>query len=110
MPSVKLSDYECERDMLPPVCMFCGNPATTRVRRNFSWHPGWVYILILVNLLITLVVALILTKKMTVRVPVCDEHEGYWRRRFAPLLGSFVLISITCIAGFAYMTSLPPGQ
>jgi hypothetical protein len=108
MPTVKLSEYECRRGLLPGVCMFCGAPATTRVERRFSWHPSWVYLLILINLLVTLIVALILTKKMTVRVPVCDEHEGFWRRRMLILVLTFLLVAACCTAALVYLAYLPP--
>jgi hypothetical protein len=39
MPTVKLSDYECRKNLLPDVCMFCGEPAVTRKSKNFAWHP-----------------------------------------------------------------------
>src|SRR5262245_25207628 len=109
MSTIKLSDYECDQDLLPPVCMFCGQPATTRVRRNFTWYPGWVIVLILVNLIVMLVVALVLTKKLTVRVPTCDQHEGYWRRRSIIVSLSGVVVVGACIAALVYVMSLPPG-
>lgn len=108
MANIKLSDYECDRGLLPEVCMFCGQPAVTRVRRTFAWHPSWVILLILINLIVMLVVALILTKKMAVRVPACDQHEGYWRRRTLILTLSGFVVAALCVGGIVYLSSLPP--
>lgn len=104
MATIKLSDYECRKDMLPKVCMFCGAPATTRVRRQFSWTPGWVWILILVNLIVLAVVAMLVTKKMPVRVPTCDEHEGHWRRKNTVIGLTFLAVAVLCVLGIVYAT------
>jgi hypothetical protein len=109
MPSITLSKYECSRDLLPDVCAVCGAPATTRKSRTFSWHPSWVWILILVNLLVVLIVALVLTKRMTVRLPVCDQHEGYWRRRTLFYTLPTVFILLLGAGAFTYVVSRPPG-
>lgn len=90
MAQIVLSDYECEQGLLPDLCMFCGAPATRDVLRKFSWHPKWVWILVLASWLIALILAMVLTKRMTVRVPTCSEHEGVWRRRMWIVLGSFL--------------------
>jgi hypothetical protein len=110
MPSVKLSRYECSRDMLPDVCMFCGEPATVRKRKTFGWHPGWVWILILVNLIVLIVVAMILTKKMPMKVPLCERHAGYWTRRTLTLTFSFLAVAVLCIGAGVYMDAQPVGQ
>jgi hypothetical protein len=59
MPSATLSRYECKNDRLPAVCVVCGASATDRKARTFSW----------------------LARVVVVRLPVCDWHRGYWRRR-----------------------------
>jgi hypothetical protein len=109
MASITLSRYECSRGLLPEVCAVCGDPATTRRDRNFSWHPSWVWILILVNLLVVLIVALLLTRRMSVRLPVCDQHEGYWRRRTLFYTVPTVFVLLVMAGAFAYMVSRPPG-
>jgi hypothetical protein len=109
MPSITLSKYECSRSLLPDVCVVCGAPATTRKARNFSWHPGWVWVLILINLIVVLIVALILTKRMSVRLPVCDQHEGYWRRRTWFYTLPTLAILLLGIGALVYLWSQPPG-
>ena len=69
------------RDPLPPICMITGEDTEETVEQKFRWTPGWVYVLLIINWLICLIVSLIVTKKMTVRVPVVAEHKHYWKRR-----------------------------
>lgn len=109
MPTIKLSEYECERGLLPYVCMFCGRQAVTRVKQKFQWHPPWIFLLILVSVLVYIIVALLLTKKMVVRVPACNDHEGYWRRRGWRIGLSFLVVAGLGVAGIAYLTTQPPG-
>jgi hypothetical protein len=105
MPTVKLSKYECSRDLLPPVCAFCGAPAAGFRERKFSWHPSWVWVLILVHVIVAVIVALILTKRMVVRVPVCEQHTGYWSRRTGVLTGTFLVVATIGIAAFTYLVA-----
>lgn len=94
MASVRLEVYRGEDLDLPDVCMRCGAPATVRKRRQFSWYPSWVYLLLLLGLLGLLVfvlVALMVTKRQWVSVPLCAAHKNHWRWRTSVLLGSFAL-------------------
>ncbi len=81
MPEVRLYASEADSTRLPPVCMRCGAPATTYDVKKFSWHPPWVYLLILGGLLPLIIVSLIVTKRMTVRGPFCDTHRNHWTWR-----------------------------
>ena len=69
------------RDPLPPVCMITGEDTEETVLQKFRYTPGWVHVTILAGLLIYVIVAIVATKKMTVRVPVVAEHKNYWNRR-----------------------------
>ena len=71
------------RDGLPAVCIKCGADADFWVRRQFAWHPPWVIALILVGVLVWVVVALVLTKRMTVDAPLCYRHKRHWAWRSA---------------------------
>lgn len=81
MATAHLGRYEVERDRLPAVCMRCGEPATVRKRKGFAWHPPWVIVLIFVAVLVYIIVAAILTKRMTVQAPLCDKHRNHWLGR-----------------------------
>lgn len=75
---------------LPPYCVKCGQPATQWVKKNFSWHAPWVLVLVLLNLLIYLIVALAISKRQKLDVPLCDAH--YRKRRTQLLAGWGLLI------------------
>jgi len=98
MATVWLDESECTRDgNLPPVCLKCGADAHQTVRKSFSWCPGWVIVLILAGVLIWLIVAMILTKRMSVYAPLCDEHKGMFTRR-ALLTALLVVLSLGSLA------------
>ena len=79
MAHVWLADYECDRDWdLPPVCMKCGADAGTAVRQTFRWCPPWVHVLHVAGLVVWVVALVLLTRRRTVRVPLCDRHAGHF--------------------------------
>jgi hypothetical protein len=72
---------------LPGVCCLCGEETDYYKYRKFSWCPSWVILLIFVGLLIWIIVAAVLTKRMEAYMPVCAKHKGHWfRRGTLPLL------------------------
>ena len=108
MAVVWIDREEAEHGDLPPLCLRCGNDATTFRRRQFSWYPGWVNIFIIVALLVWLILALILTKKMRVTVPMCDRHVGHWFRFNLFLYGGLIGMLALLIAGAALSASQDP--
>jgi hypothetical protein len=66
---------------LPPFCVKCGEPATTNpLKKEFRWHHPLLYLMILFpGLLIYAIVALIIQKKMTLLIPVCEAHLRRYR-------------------------------
>jgi len=78
---------------LPPFCIKCGRPAVPeRFQKKFSWHPRWVYIFVLIALLIYIILAAVMSKRITLQLPLCAKHlEKYRMLRIAApvlLLGS----------------------
>lgn len=70
-------------------CVKCGRPAIVTLRRKLSWHhPAW-FFLILVNLLIFVIVALCVSKRMILTVGLCDTHRA--RRKV------WILVSWLCL-------------
>ena len=100
MAKVWLADYECRprraADDLPDVCLVCGDDAADTVRRDFRWHPAWMYVFLLVGLLPAVILLLLLSKRMAVDCPVCDRHRGHWWKgnllAAALVLGGFALL------------------
>lgn len=65
---------------LPTRCVKCNAPALLPLkRRKLYWHPGWVYLLVLLNPLIYLIAALIVRKHATLSPGLCDVHrKRHW--------------------------------
>jgi len=109
MANVTLTEYECRKSLLPAVCMQCGEPATTTVRRKFSWYPQWVIVLVLAGLLVAVIVAMILTKKMLVHVPMCDRHRNHWSKRTLWTLLTFGVLAVVGIGGIVALSAADNG-
>jgi hypothetical protein len=80
------------RGALPKVCMICGDDAKARLRKRFTWHPPWVYLLIFTGLLPYAIGALILSKNQAVDLPMCARHRHYWTIRLGIIFASFAAI------------------
>jgi hypothetical protein len=101
MAQIRLRRYETEREYLPEVCMACGQASCTHIRKGFSWYPPWVGVTILAGVLPFAIIATILTKRMSVEVPVCERHRGYWWKRYLLMFLPLVLIVAVGIGLFA---------
>jgi hypothetical protein len=105
MAQAWLDRYECDRDgKLPPVCMKCGAEAEHYVKRTFSWYPPWVLATILAGVLPWMVLASVLTKKLTVYVPLCSEHRAYFSRRV--LIGGLIILAGVMLTIFGIYVSI----
>ena len=56
---------------LPHVCVRCGHPSDGFVEKKFAWWPTWAYFL-------SPIVAMFMTKRMSVKLPVCNRHRNPW--------------------------------
>ena len=86
---------------LPAVCLISGvRDDIVWKRRRWSYTPPWVYFLILVNLLVMIIVALIVSKNARLELPYNREAYRSWRFRLtlltltilASIAGGFVLL------------------
>src|SRR5437016_3362932 len=91
---------------LPAICMCCGGDATVTKVRKMSWCPPWVNALIFAGWLPYLIVAMILTKRATVQVPLCDQHQGHWFNRNLLVGGSFAFFTLIGLVAFGLMFAL----
>jgi hypothetical protein len=82
---------------LPDICVLSNEPATQRLKRKLYWHHPAVYLALLVNLIVYAVVAMILTKKATIQLPLTDAWLAIRRRRMI-FAWSLVLISVVLFA------------
>jgi hypothetical protein len=61
---------------LPARCVKCGEPAhAADFKRKLTWHSPWWYVLVLVNLLFYALIAVIISKRATILVGLCDRHR-----------------------------------
>jgi hypothetical protein len=64
---------------LPPVCVRCGAPAREKPwKRSFYWHEPALYLTILLGVLVYVIIAVVVRKRIDLDVPMCEAH---WRRR-----------------------------
>ncbi len=114
MARVRLTLEQCGSGSLPDVCMFCGEPAVTRVRHRFSWRDPWVWLLLLAFVFVGIYVAILQTKRMFVLMPVCNRHRGYWKRRTrwfdGAVAGVFMIAVIALIAMLLFPIHLMKGE
>jgi len=61
---------------LPDRCVKCNAFTNGRLRRKFSWHHPAIYILLIVAWLFYLIVAMIVRKRATVDLGLCEEHSA----------------------------------
>jgi hypothetical protein len=93
MALVRIARYEVDQNLLPSLCIRCGRPAELWKSKKFAWYPPWVLALILIGWGIPyIIVALVLTQRMTVRVPLChawgpESHMECHRRTILRCVG-----------------------
>jgi hypothetical protein len=66
---------------LPDRCVKCNAPAEgRRLKRRLYWHHPAVYLLILCSILIYVIVALIIRKRATIEIGLCERHLAKRKR------------------------------
>jgi hypothetical protein len=101
MATVKLNDCNRRYYQMPDLCMRCGHEPVVDKSKTFSRHPSWVWILLLAGLLPFAIVAVILTKRMRLEVPLCQRHRFHWGLRQAS-----VLLSLLGVFGLAVVLAV----
>jgi hypothetical protein len=113
MPRVWLDDRLCKRGDLPDVCLKCGQPATDRVKKTFTWMSPWIYILLLfgaLGLIIFLILAATMRKTVKAQMPMCERHRNHWKARLLLVLLGLVAVIGVIVLVVASLDSLPPGD
>ena len=87
---------------LPARCFKCNHDVTTPpLTRKLYWHPVGYYVLLFFNIIIYAIVAMIVRKRATLDVYLCDQHLqrrkyfliGGWSGAFLGLIMGFVAIA-----------------
>jgi hypothetical protein len=107
---VQLGRYEAEEGALPPVCIRCGQPATSYKARQLSWLPALTNLLLLINFWPYLLALAFFWHQMTLLAPFCDRHTHYWaRRRVFTQVTVILLISVMLGGLLIYFSSIDAG-
>jgi hypothetical protein len=90
---------------LPPQCIKCCAPADgPPLKRKLTWHPGWLYVLILFpGILIYAIVALVIQERATIYVSLCEKHRARRRMHLAIAWGIF----LASLASFYVIVETP---
>lgn len=82
--------------VLPDRCVKCNAVTTGRLKRKLSWHHPAYFILLLAAWLIYLIVSMVVRKRATVLLGLCDEHRAK-RRKY---IWATLLLALGGVAGF----------
>jgi hypothetical protein len=92
MAEIRLGRAEVEKGRLPKVCMVCGSRASVKRKKSFSWYPSWA------GLVGGFILAMIMSKRMTINAPLCRQHRNHWLVR--TLLISLGFVGVFVLTGF----------
>ena len=81
---------------LPDVCVKSGVKTGERLKRKMSWHNPWIALTILAGLLVYVILALVLTKRATIDLPLCETEKAKRRK----MLGILWVIGLACLGLF----------
>lgn len=62
--------------LLPNGCIKCNEPVKRKLKRDLSWHHPALYLTVFVGPLVYVLLALILRKKATIEVGLCENHSA----------------------------------
>ena len=92
---------------LPDYCVKCDAPANGfRLKRNLSWHHPALFLLVLLAWLLYLILAMVLRKRATVHLGLCQEH---YEKRRTFLIAGFVTLGVSFALIFGAIASDYPG-
>src|SRR5262245_3361292 len=74
--------------------MRCGALATLQRTKTFAWHPPWVTALFLAGVVPWAILAILLTRRMTVHGPLCPAHENHWGWRTGILWFGYLIFAV----------------
>lgn len=103
MDWITLTKQEVDNNLLPPLCMACGQPATIWVNKTFTYVPDWVNYLYWAGVLPGVIAQQLLQKQMRVSCPFCNEHQNSFRyvsKGFQAGVWPAAIISLVLVACF----------
>ncbi|MBN8470002.1 hypothetical protein JYJ95_26120 [Corallococcus exiguus] len=92
IPSGQLNEFD-----LPAICIVTGERQGVVFKPvNFTWYPRWIGFLALLNLLIAIIVASVMTKRVNGTLPFTEEAWSRWKR------GQVIMV-VTVLAAIALL-------
>lgn len=79
---------------LPDICLKSNEPATRRIKRKLQWHHPAIALTILAGVLVYVILAMILTKRATIQLPLTEEWAARRQRRMLYAWG----VGLSCLA------------
>jgi hypothetical protein len=87
---------------LPDRCVRCNAPTQQHLPMKYSWHHPGYYALILLGLLPYVVVAMAVSDRAAVAVPLCERHLRTFSRLRLASLGLLLLGVLLTFGGMKY--------
>jgi hypothetical protein len=84
---------------LPDICLKSNKPAKGRLVRKLQWHNPALALTIVLGVLVYLILALIVTKKATLRIPLSDEWLARRKSRMLIAWGIAAAGLLLCVLG-----------
>ena len=78
------------------TCVKTGEPASHSVNRKVTWHPPWIVVTVLLGVLFYAILAIIMTKRVTLAFPL---SEAAYRNRRSWLMRTSIA-GLLCAVGF----------
>ncbi|WP_375756317.1 hypothetical protein [Corallococcus exercitus] len=104
IPAGELNEFD-----LPPICIVTGERQGVVFKPvHFSWYPRWIGFLAILNLLIAIIVASVMTKRVKGTLPFTEEAWSRWRRGQVLMAVSVVVAIALLILSFSLLASDAP--
>ncbi len=81
----------------PSRCFKCNETTPQKLEVKLAYINPWIYLSILINLLLTIILAAIFQKRFTMNLPLCEKHR---RKRKILLIVHWLLLAVIVAAIF----------
>lgn len=110
MDWVTVSRRQVEEDTLPHICIVCGDAATDRIHKTFTYAPNWVSLLYFIAFFPGVIAEKRFGKEMRVACPVCAKHTRHWKNVYIAAAVGWLPGALLAFVGFFGGMWLDPGN
>lgn len=86
--------------LLPDICVKCAAPSRVRRTQRFVFTPPWVIVVMVLSFLIGAIVAMIVQKRGTLHLPLCDACQHRWKKANWQVAAALFAIPLSVMLGF----------